>query len=440
MGILQPGWSQFAHSSSLAFRTACNEGAPSPFRPVRSSVLEAIADSREARRIFEDVVSTAKAVDESAIIAALVGDARWRTLMVEIVDDVNRRGDQYKSVTDFCVRAWQWFRKKPSDGSPSPAERVVTAAVTVTTAIGGGATGIAIIKFMNPEALAVPVSVLPGNGSSIRVNLNTEGPQGPLPIRFALETTGATSIPIELIAKPQAVSIGLSVADIRTFENIQKSIASIVTSIESTNINTAGALSKDISDQLAALRQSIASIHAPPAPDIKPAVDALTQIANALDRGTQAEGLQRLTEQMVQTGFAINRLRGLAAVGRTLTTVAAPQNTATTVRVDWPNAVGAVDVCDLTISLGDIGRTVDVAGVSVKCGGTSQTVALGDGVRHLRKGDVLRLGAQGLAISVDSIDRPLFGANSTLLRVISGATTEEANPANMRRTATSDRQ
>lgn len=435
-------WSEFAQFENLAFRTACNEAAPAADRPLRPNVLRRIAKDADGPTLLAEFIPP----DDNhaaAVIQWLGGQPRWRTIVAECIAQHRREIEGFTSVRDFLARGWTWLHRKPADGSPAPIDKIATATVagvTATIGIGAGAVG---AKAIFQDKLSIPVSFYAvDNQSPLTIKVAALGPDGALPISFKLEPSGnGARIPIQLTTESQVIPLQLAASDTATLDRVGKAVAEAAAAIK--RMTDAGPqLSKDVAREAETIRQAIADIKTQADPNdayVKALSGGFDKIAGSLAASNQPSDLKLLAEKLDKTAAAINNLRGIAAAGRTLTTMAAPENQATELHVDWPKPDGSVDQCSLKVSVGRIAETVDVKKIHVKCG-DKDWAPLEPTARQARAGDVLWFQNHAFALAVDAIRRPVFGPNVALLRVVSAPSSEKAPSANNPRPATGQQQ
>jgi hypothetical protein len=84
-------WDTHRQEEDLWFREACDAVAEPAARPVSGRVLRRLAETEEARMVWSRVAGECAAGSPIVFFESLVSDARWRTLVSEIVDRERHR-------------------------------------------------------------------------------------------------------------------------------------------------------------------------------------------------------------------------------------------------------------------------------------------------------------------------------------------------------------
>ena len=434
-------WIDFADSRRLDFRTLCNNGAGAAGRPISPGLANRIANRDDAEMLFQLLFDDPRnPPDADRILKTMSGDARWQTIVTESIDTANREQQQRAEQAALFSKFWAWFTKTPANGTASPAEKTAGTAVAGLTA-GIGATGALVIAvtFSAKDHLVIPVSLQRPADDHLALNLNVTPTSvaGIEPLKLTIEPSIKDGkIPIEVSTKTEPIPLRFSKGDLDALNNIGRAAMQAADSVQKAGNVVTPQMAANFLQKLEDVRSVLADIQQQDqrsAEYVQPLAKALSTIADTLEKQAQPARLQALTDQLEQTGKAINRLGG----GRTLTTLAALENQETQVQVDWQNDGGVIESCEVKVVAGKIGRTADIRKMRVKCGdSTEREIPLGDGASQARAGSVVRPTGLAFGLAVDAIQRPVFGPNVAILRVFATASGSGTAPANdVRRTA-----
>lgn len=410
-------WRQFGVEYPLHLRAACNEAADPTTRPVSREVVTGILRHHEAEALYEEILRTAgPRATPAAVVRRLAKDLRWRTIVQETVKSV---ADAQKLQEQW----WQGFLKwltTSCAGMPSPTEAAARIALQGAAATVGVTLALALA---NKTPLGVP----------LLVQLDQDQKQLVVDVKF----DGTRTIPIEL-QTPASIPIQLE--------------ASALT-VPVTMTGTEGAF-YPLVDELKRASQSIASAVASSGARIEHAVGAIKPVDSETPKHVQAlgerlQGIEKAVsqdrkiqvelgpaaEQLKKTAFSLTALTAVAARGHMLTTFTAVERATVSGQFDVLDWTGQPTTCELSITPGEIGRTVVVRNIAGSCrvaGATVPLVHVGN-LPPLRRGGVILLKSQdqriGLSVVVDDIDDAWMGPDSAVLRVVAGTLPDGMTPS-----------
>jgi hypothetical protein len=411
-------WHEFNQVANIDFRTACNEAVAPSERPLGRAVLARVAERGEPGEMFEQYLGSGQPTHPDAVLAWLAKEPRWRTIVTEVLHDWKNAESQKQAVLGRLVK---WFNERV-DGRPSLKER--TAGLLITSmAVTGGATStyaaakLAVTWAGVPEALSLPVHVeVPTNASPLVVTIQPPKEPTAIPLNVSIKTeTGSATIPIKVVAESDPIRFAPD--QLAALDRISTAVTDA-----STALQEAGRAMPRHTEEI---RNAISQIRAfdPEARQhLAPLARGLEQIEAALKNNQeQTAALESVAAKLGYTGRQIELLGAVAGTGRMVTTVTATENASTPpTALVWTDVTGAISHCDLNVTLGPVRNTVAFKEMTLGCGeGTARkTFAANLTRRSLRVGDMIRFADLPVAVTVESIVRPIIGANHAVLRVL----------------------
>jgi hypothetical protein len=404
-------WSQFADPSDIDFRTACNQAANASDRPLTRRMLSHIARSDSAQSRL-DGFAQVHAPSPAQAAGWLTAQSWWPTVVLESVAEIKAAVERER-VGMKWVREW-WSKRRPGQ-ERSTAERVATILVSTVVGTTGVATAYVAVKATPLDTLlTVPIAFThTTNEPVLSVAVKTVIDPNSTPLKIAFDASGASAtLPIKLIADPGAATIKISTDQSAPLDRITKAIIGATSVLKAT-----GTAVPELSARAEGVQHAIEGLRA-----FDPrAAENLGRIEAALvSSPCRAAGLENGTTQLRRIGDGLDRLTGLAATGQTITVVTAIENQPKRLAVSLPGADAKPMTCVVELEIGKIGQSVQFKKLQASCRGV-KTVANSVGSAALKPvplGELTPIGNQPIAVAVDAVTRPLFGAKSATLRLL----------------------
>lgn len=291
MNSIPNPWAQFCSAQSLAFRAACNDGAPAASRPMKLRVIERLEKLSDAQLVFEQAWNDALAhfATETSTIPGrefffhLTKNPMWTTLVAEQIaaearwrDLVSKDG--LRTLYDRGAALFEKFT--------SAKEHPATAAVTKVAIVLSGLWGVRAALPEQFEQLTLPIRVaLIGNDGKLPVMFSPQLDEKsrPMEIPFVLSAADESKLKVTFDAKPVELRFG---ADDAGKVTPGSALIALAGELHNTNETL-----KIATDRMRTLASNTSGADGSPASTLKSIRDSVDALHFAYAENTKAESL-----------------------------------------------------------------------------------------------------------------------------------------------------
>jgi hypothetical protein len=392
-------WALHCREEDVRFRAACNDVVESGARPVKRRVVRRLAESAEARAIWDGLVAASPVETVGPLFQALTGDTRWKTLVIEHVDAERRWADvRQGAFKDAWDRVRSAVEKACGEGGH---------AIARSSALGlaGG-----MSLFMSYRWAGSPTLELPIKPTLSQVTVQM--PKEPVPIPIKLVAADGQAIPISLL--PAAADRSIRIDTTLSGDGLQP-LARIAASAGRSEAGLGRVVAR-----LDALTAQAEKLNREDGAVVK-GISSLAAAVGDVQK-TAADGVQKvdtLRGEMTQAGQALeSRAADMTRVGmlgfqQTTVPVKLTNESPKPVELRWIGERGQVQDCVFDVSARREGGNTVVtfaqrAGCSLEP--LSLTFDKPKTARHL--------GGLPFDVVLDGVERLPFGPRRTSLRII----------------------